>query len=407
MAQNENYNHILFLDNLRYLLVLLVVVLHATFAYSKFVPWWCVKELSDSTVIFDTLLLLLNIFLMPSLFFIAGYFATPSYLKNGASVFISKKIKRLGLPLLIAIPIISPTFSYIYSFKSIEISAAAFWANYMDSALNFDVKIMDWTSHFNHAHLWFLSLLLFFFVIYVVIAKLKATIGENNNTSTRKATKTFNPIVLFALVTFLSAVSTGIAKIIFPNTSGSAPWVSIGNLLIFDPSRIVSYALYFAMGVYAYQKKWFFDIKIPGSSTQWFVLCILSSVSFVFILNTLIAKPSFVVSILFLISKSLLCIFYLSTMLILAHNYWNSPSRLNQLLAANSYNIYILHLLILIIIQLLLKNWAEGFLFIKFCVVSIATIFLSYTLSQYALRSYPRLTVMGIYAIFITLLIIR
>ncbi len=45
MAPNENYDHILFLDNLRYLLVLLVVVLHATFAYSKFVPWWCVKEL--------------------------------------------------------------------------------------------------------------------------------------------------------------------------------------------------------------------------------------------------------------------------------------------------------------------------------------------------------------------------
>lgn len=404
MTQDKNDDHIIFLDNLRYLLVLLVVVLHATFAYSKFVPWWCVKELGESTAIFDTLLLLLDIFLMPALFFIAGYFATPSYLKNGALVFLSKKIKRLGLPLLIAIPIISPTFSYIYSFKSIEISPATFWANYMASALNVDVKIMDWTNHFNHAHLWFLSLLLFFFVMYVVVAKLKATI-RGNKTSSRKATKTINPLVSYALVTFLSAVSTGIANIIFPNTSGSAPWISIGNLVIFDPSRIVSYALYFVMGGYAYQKKWFFDIKIPGSSKLWIVLCILLSVSSVCTLNTLMEKPSFIGFFLFLISKSLLCISCLSTMLILAHSYWNSASRLNQLLAANSYNIYLLHFLILITIQLLLKNWAEGFLFVKFCVVSIATIFLSYVLSQYALRNFPRETVMGIYATFATLLI--
>jgi len=43
-------SRILFLDNLRYLMVLLVVVLHAATPYSNFVPWWAVKEPNESAV---------------------------------------------------------------------------------------------------------------------------------------------------------------------------------------------------------------------------------------------------------------------------------------------------------------------------------------------------------------------
>jgi glucans biosynthesis protein C len=405
MTQNEESERVYFLDNVRSLLVLLVVVLHATFAYSKFVPWWCVKDLSGNSAIFDIFLFLLDIFLMPSLFFIAGYFATPSYVKNGASAFLSKKFKRLCLPLLIAIPIISPTFAYIYSYKNVEISPAAFWVNYMAGAFEFDIKIMNWTSHFNQAHLWFLSLLLFFFVIYVATIKLKVSLTKNN-TYSRNAAKALSPIILFVSVVFLSALSTGVANIIFPKNLGYSPWVSVGNVLIFDPSRIVSYFLYFGVGIYAFKNKWFSNIKILGSLMLWIALCFIFSICSVYMLTVIMTKPSLVVFVLFLVSKSLLCISCLLTILLFSHRYWNIYSRFNQTLAENSYNIYVLHFVFIIVLQLLLKDAIEGGQFIKFFIVSITTIISSFTLSQYGLRLFPRITIIGIYASFVTLMIV-
>ena len=50
-------------------MVLLVVVLHAAISYGKFVPWWFVKD-AGSSVFFDILMLTLDSFLMPVLYFI-------------------------------------------------------------------------------------------------------------------------------------------------------------------------------------------------------------------------------------------------------------------------------------------------------------------------------------------------
>lgn len=44
MTQNGKFEGVYFLDSVRSLPVLLVVVLHATFAYNKCVPWWCVNS---------------------------------------------------------------------------------------------------------------------------------------------------------------------------------------------------------------------------------------------------------------------------------------------------------------------------------------------------------------------------
>lgn len=407
MIQTQNSDRILFLDNLRYLLVLLVVILHATMSYSKFVPWWCVKELNGSTAFFDALLLLLDVFLMPSLFFIAGYFAVASYLKNGAWRFLNKKFRRLGLPLLIAIPLVSPTFSYIYKYNKSEFvnkfSFGDFWTIYMAGAADVQIRIMDWISHFNHAHLWFISLLLFFFIVFTSCAKFSFGTKGILRTSTSVA-KSTNPIIVFAIVSFLSAVSTGIASLIFPNTSGYAPWINISNLLIFQPSKVISFVLYFCMGVYGYHKKWFIDIKMPGHLVKYMLPCILLSISYLVAVKTLIAESSFIVFLLYLACKALLSISALSVLTIWAHRSWNNPSQLNKLLASNSYNIYILHFLILILLQQWLTGWTEGSTIIKFSLVSSTSILLSYGISQYVIRPYPRLSVLGIYSVFIIIL---
>ena len=89
---------IVFFDNIRYLIVLLVVIFHAGCAYSHFSTWWTVND--ANSLFFDYLLGVLDVFMMPILFFIAGYFALPSLTQTGTWLFIKRKLRRLGIPWL-------------------------------------------------------------------------------------------------------------------------------------------------------------------------------------------------------------------------------------------------------------------------------------------------------------------
>lgn len=410
MTQNKDTNRILFLDNLRYLMVLLVVILHSAVSYSNVVPWWCVTELNEASVFFDIVLLFLDVFLMPVLYFIAGYFAISSFQKRGAWLFLKRKFKRLGLPLLIGIPLISPSFSFIYHYTrngfSNHISFGKYWMNYIKGAGDFQIGIIDSIDHFSHFHLWFMSLLLFFFVIFVLYAsknrwhEAPVPLDSSGNTPEKSI------LIPLAVVGFISTVSTFIANLIFASPSNPEPWVTIGNILQFQPTKVVSYMLYFGMGIYAFRNKWFINTKIPGHPAVWTISCVLLSFCLLIILKQLMVAFSIGILFLFLSVRSFLCVSFLAAFTLWAVRYWNRPSHFNALLALNSYYIYIIHVLIVIILQLLLAGWSGGSVFIKFGIVSFASILVSYGISQYAIRPYPRLSVIAIYTLFAILLLI-
>ena len=62
-----------FFSHARYLMILLVLVLHACFGYTHIFPGWFVKD-TASHRIFDIIMLVSDLFVLPVLFFIAGFF---------------------------------------------------------------------------------------------------------------------------------------------------------------------------------------------------------------------------------------------------------------------------------------------------------------------------------------------
>jgi len=97
-----------FLDNLRCLMILSVVVLHAGLAYSNLVPWWPVLDASRSQF-FDIFLLIRDTFGIPVLYFIAGYFTLPTLRRRkSAGLFLTSKFKRLGIPFVLSLFFIVP-----------------------------------------------------------------------------------------------------------------------------------------------------------------------------------------------------------------------------------------------------------------------------------------------------------
>ena len=79
-------NRIVFFDNLRYLMVILVIIFHSGASYGSIVALWPYHDPNPTEAV-DIIMMVLDVFMMSILFFIAGYFALPSLQKEGGQAF--------------------------------------------------------------------------------------------------------------------------------------------------------------------------------------------------------------------------------------------------------------------------------------------------------------------------------
>lgn len=102
---------ILFIDNVRWVMILLVLSMHAAVTYSPFGNWYYRERVSlgpISTLFFATYQGVLQGFFMALLFFIAGYFVPRSYDAKGAKSFLAGRLYRLGLPTMLFVVVLDP-----------------------------------------------------------------------------------------------------------------------------------------------------------------------------------------------------------------------------------------------------------------------------------------------------------
>ena len=121
-------NRVIFFDNLRWLLVICVLLQHSANAYSK-LEWWPVED-NFTSLIVDGLRAFIDAFAMPLLFYIAGYFAIPTIDQKGVAVFLEGKLKRLGIPWLICIMAICPILPFIDHYTRCYNINSAFLCSY-------------------------------------------------------------------------------------------------------------------------------------------------------------------------------------------------------------------------------------------------------------------------------------
>ena len=135
---DENINEIpkrrmAYLDNVRSLVIFLVITMHAAVTYSG-IGGWYYKEGSleylslPEQVFFAFSQSFLQSWFMGILFFISAFFATKALAKRGSFNFIKERLFRLGLPLLLYIFIISPIINFLI-LK--ELPESSFFSNYI------------------------------------------------------------------------------------------------------------------------------------------------------------------------------------------------------------------------------------------------------------------------------------
>jgi peptidoglycan/LPS O-acetylase OafA/YrhL len=108
--------------------------------------------------------------------------------------------------------------------------------------------------------------------------------------------------------------------------------------------------------------------------------------------------PGFLLA--FSATRSFLCLAFIVTLTSYAVQYWNRPSPLNQKLAGLSYNIYMVHLIFVIILQELLTLWPGGPPMAKAGIVLLLGLLISIGISS-LIKRFPRGFVAFLVALFV------
>jgi peptidoglycan/LPS O-acetylase OafA/YrhL len=229
-------------DNLRTLMVLLIVLLHAACAYATGIPWWHAQD--AKALPFDITIITIDNFALPVLFFIAGLFAHATRERYGNAGFIRSKLKRLGIPLLVIPSLYLPAMVYVGYLRRTENPAGFFeyWLRWMASLQDWGFVVITnmeqgalYSDLFSPHHLWFLSLLLLFFIGYAccradLFSRFEAGMGKT---------------------TLIAALSIALGFTGLNLLTQDWAWARFGPFILFQPTRIPVYLGMFLFGVLA------------------------------------------------------------------------------------------------------------------------------------------------------------
>jgi peptidoglycan/LPS O-acetylase OafA/YrhL len=116
MEQTQAQSRLAWIDNLRTLMIVLVVNMHACVTYSHVGSWYRMEEPEPAMpvkIVFMFWQGHLQAFFMGLLFFLAGAFAHHSLARRGTGEFLRERGRRLGLPSLLFMLLVQPFMLYV------------------------------------------------------------------------------------------------------------------------------------------------------------------------------------------------------------------------------------------------------------------------------------------------------
>ena len=139
VALPKPHPRLAWIDNLRTLMIVLVVNMHACVTYSHVGSWYRMEELQPTMpmkIVFYFWQGHLQAFFMGFLFFLAGVFAHRSLEKRGLAAFLRERGRRLGFPSLLFMLLINPLMTHVmlgYPHGADRPSLAALYGSYLTS----------------------------------------------------------------------------------------------------------------------------------------------------------------------------------------------------------------------------------------------------------------------------------
>ncbi|EFL51402.1 conserved hypothetical protein [Solidesulfovibrio fructosivorans JJ]] len=351
-----------FLDNMRMFAVVSVVALHAAIVYAPVVPWWYVLDGSKNAV-FDIVLVATDGYVMPTLFFIAGYFALASLRRQGAGAFLAAKLKRLGLPLVVLTLFTCPIISYvIYRGQGGSESYLRYWLGLLPTAVDWQyIRLVPeaMTRAMLPFHLWFLSLLLLFCGLLAVSRVFVPGRGQG-----RRDAASGSGLGLFAWLVLAVGVAEAVAQVLVPDIA----WFAFGPFLLWQPARLPLYLGMFLLGAYAWDRGWFTVHRVCGKTWLWGVAALLAFLVMAGIGGSLATRHSVLILAGYGLARTFFAVSVLFFLAGFGLRRWNRPGGVSGSLSVASYDIYLAHFPLVIVLEYLLAGSDRAAL-LKFAIV--------------------------------------
>ena len=237
------------IDNLRTLVILLVVSMHACVTYSHVGDWYVKAEHVPSLpekLVFVMWQAHLQSFFMGLLFFVSGYFAHGSFERHGPARFLRERSVRLGLPTLLYMLVIHPFIllglnPWHADFPRVD----AYYAHYLGTG-----RFLS-----SSGPLWFAFALLIFCAVLVVWRRMRPAAGGGSPSGAAAAPGVAR-LWMFGLGL---AGTTFLVRLVQPLGT---------NVLNFQLGYFVQYIAAFAAGVAAARTGWLLPLAASAQARR-------------------------------------------------------------------------------------------------------------------------------------------
>jgi len=253
-SSSSKQGRIFYIDNIRILLTILIILHHVAVAYGGS-GGWPLKEAPSDPVspIILTLFNAVNQSYVLSLFFLlAGYFVPRSYDKKGPIRFFTDRLIRLGVPLLFFTTLIAGAIDYL-----VVNFARAGEVSFL-TIMTHRIQHPTWSI----GPLWFLQGLLVFSAIYVLcrlLSRRSFSPFENSFPTNKVIT---GSIIGMMLGTFLVRIRYPVGVEVFR----------------FQLAHFVHYAFCFWLGILAYRGKWLDNLS-KSKAKGWKIVALVTVVA--------------------------------------------------------------------------------------------------------------------------------
>jgi fucose 4-O-acetylase-like acetyltransferase len=329
-------NRLIFFDNLRTFIIFLVVLYHAGWVYERsgfLSSVWIVDDPSKNDLS-GILNLITDMFMMPTMFFISGYFAPLSLKTKKGWTFIKSRFKRLMVPWIVAVLTLIPLYKVIFLYSR------NLPQENLISYFHFSGGIL-----INQGWLWFLPVLFLFDLLYFFLSRV--------NPLTLKFSLKGSVLVIF-LIGFIYSFCMSFFKYY--------GWTKT-ILLDIQNERLLIYFMTFLLGSLCYKLN-VFNTKPTGKKLYYFIcftIWIPMNVYIVFLINLILNTGNYIFSgivdvilVWFSFNLSLLGLLYI--IINTFRYYLNRKINIIIWLNNNSYGVYIIHFVVMGGIALILLN---------------------------------------------------
>ncbi len=315
-----------FLDNLRGITISMVVLLHVFLCYMKYAPsWWYVIDPQQS-MFFTFGVILIDVPIMPIMFFIAGYFSLSSLQKHGVYDFWAAKFRRIVIPWVLGVFFLAPPSMYmILLSRGKAPDYMSFWFGQF------------WKTMFSQSVFWFLGILVICYLILTV-----SYIKFYNLRSMKRESKKPSIMLPILFIAVTSAIFLGMNQFFSVDK-----WVADYYIIVFQPVRVFLYLLYFGLGVLAWKRRWFETSGFTPKLIPWLILSVVSAIVYLqFKLLMTSRGTELVIQAGNAIGFNIFTFTTMMACFAIFKYLFNSDSPIWKSFSASSYGIYIFHSLV-------------------------------------------------------------